>query len=240
MTENDPGSPLDRVSSLTFDIFGTVLDLAGSLVPPLDELLKSCCVPESVGGTDVWSHWRLRQRIEQYQDNLLMLGHSGYLAVMKRALLYTLRTLKIEFTDQKIDEFMKAYQALNPFEDAVEGLRRLGEKYDLAILSNGEEWYLQHLAKNRIGIDFHDVLSAEMVGQFKPHPSVYRFAAKRLKREPEQIMMVASHSFDILGARHSGFRGAYVNRYDLPYDESEYRPDLSVVDFVELCEMLGV
>ena len=78
----------------------------------------------------------------------------------------------------------------------------------------------------------------QMVGQFKPHPSVYRFAAKRLKREPEQIMMVASHSFDILGARHSGFRGAYVNRYDLPYDESEYRPDLSVVDFYELCEIL--
>ena len=169
-----------------------------------------------------------------------MLGHSGYLTVKKRALLYTLRTLKIEFTNQKVDEFMKAYQVLNPFEDAVEGLRRLGKKYDLVILSNGEEWYLQHLANSRIGIDFHTVLSAEMVGQFKPHPSVYRFAAKRLKREPEQIMMVASHSFDILGARHSGFRGAYVNRYDLPYDESEYRPDLSVVDFEELCEMLGV
>ena len=108
------------------------------------------------------------------------------------------------------------------------------------ILSNGEEWFLEHLARNRIGIDFHAVLSAEMVGQFKPHPSVYRFAAKRLKREPEQIMMVASHSFDILGARHSGFRGANVNHYDLPHEESEYRPDLSVVDFEELCEMLGV
>ena len=135
---------------------------------------------------------------------------------------------------------MKAYQALKPFEDAVEGLKRLGGKYDLAILSSGEELYLHHLAKNRIGIDFHAILSAEMVGQFKPHPSVYRFAAKRLKRETEQIMMVASHSFDILGARHSGFRGAYVNRYDLPYEESEYRPDLSVADFEELCEMLGV
>ena len=155
MTENEPGSPLGRVNLLTFDIFGTVLDLAGSLVPHLDELLKLCGVPESVTGADVWSHWRLRQRIEQYQDNLLMLGHSGYLAVKKRALLYTLRTLKIEFTDQKIDEFMKVYQVLNPFEDAVEGLKRLGEKYELMILSNGEEWYLQHLAKNRIGIYFH-------------------------------------------------------------------------------------
>jgi 2-haloacid dehalogenase len=79
-----------------------------------------------------------------------------------------------------------------------------------------------------------------MVGQFKPHPSVYRFAANRLILEPHQIMMVASHSFDILGARHSGFRGAYVNRYGLPYEESELRPDLVVDDFDELCVKLGV
>ena len=90
MTENSPGNPLDRVSTLTFDIFDTVLDLAGSIVPPLEEILMSCEAHESITGTDVWSHWRQRQRIEQYQDNLLMLGHSGYLAVMKAgSALYT-------------------------------------------------------------------------------------------------------------------------------------------------------
>jgi 2-haloacid dehalogenase len=169
-----------------------------------------------------------------------MLGHSGYQAVMKRALLYSLRTLKIEFTYEQIDELMKAYQGLTPFQDAIDGLKRLGTKYQLVILSNGEGRYLEHLVKNRIGIDFHAILSAELVGQFKPHPSVYRFAAKSLELEPGQIMMVASHSFDILGARHSGFRGAYVNRYGLPYDESEYRPDFTTVDFNELCVKLEV
>ena len=53
-------------------------------------------------------------------------------------------------------------------------------------------------------------------------------------------MMVASHSFDILGARYSGFRGAYVNRYGLPYEESEFRPDITVNDFDQLCAKLGV
>ena len=240
MTENSLGNPLDRVSTLTFDIFGTVLDLEGSIVPPLEEILRSCEAHESITGADVWSHWRRRQRIEQYQDNLLMLGHSGYQAVMKRALLYSLRTLKIEFTCEQIDELMKAYQGLTPFQDSIDGLKRLGTKYQLVILSNGEGRYLEHLVKNRIGIDFHAILSAELVGQFKPHPSVYRFAAKSLELEPGQIMMVASHSFDILGARHSGFRGAYVNRYGLPYDESEYRPDLTTVDFNELCVKLEV
>lgn len=231
-------NPIKKVNTLTFDIFGTVLDLAGSLIPPLNQLLKKCDTPENITGDDVWAIWRQRQRIEQYQDNLLMLGHSGYLPVKRRALLYTLRTLKINFTYEQIDEFMDAYNFLSPFKDAIDGLNQLSEKFNLVILSNGEQNYLDYLAKNRIEMDFHSILSAQSVGQFKPHPSVYRYACRSLNLEPENIMMVASHSFDILGARHSGFRGAYVNRYDLPYDESEYKPDLISNDFTDLCEQL--
>ena len=237
-------SPIENVNTLTFDIFGTVLDLAGSLIPPLDNLLKECGNTENLKGSDVWAQWRLRQRIEQYQDNLYMLGHSGYLAVKRRALIYSLKNLKVEFTYKQIDKFMEAYQYLSPFPDAIEGLNRLNEKYDLVMLSNGEQSYLEHLAKNQIKFDFHSILSAETVGQFKPHPAVYRFAAKKLDLEPRQIMMVAAHSFDTLGARISGYRGAYVNRYDLPYDESEfyelYMPDYTTKNFPELCDLLGV
>ena len=240
MTKN----PVENVTTLTFDIFGTVLDLAGSLIPPLDDLLRECANAENLYGADVWAQWRLRQRIEQYQDNLYMLGHSGYLAVKRRALIYSLKNLKVEFTYKQIDDFMEAYQYLSPFPDAIEGLNRLNEKYDLVMLSNGEQKYLEHLAKNRINFDFHAIISAETVGQFKPHPAVYRFAAKELSLEPEQIMMVAAHSFDTLGARISGYRGAYVNRYDLPYDESEfyelYMPDYTTKNFPELCDLLGV
>jgi len=231
-------NPIKQVNTLTFDIFGTVLDLAGSLIPPLNQLLKKCAAPEHITGDDVWAIWRQRQRIEQYQDNLLMLGHSGYLQVKRRALLYTLRTLKIDFTYEQIDEFMDAYNFLSPFQDAILGLNQLSEKFNLVILSNGEQNYLEYLAKIRIGMDFHSILSAQSVGQFKPHPSVYRYASRSLNLEPGNIMMVASHSFDILGARHSGFRGAYVNRYDLPYDESEYKPDLISTNFSDLCEQL--
>ena len=240
MQLNGQPETIERVNTLTFDIFGTVLDLAGSLVPPLEKLLKECNTPGSLTGADVWNQWRLRQRLEQYQENIIMLGHSGYLEVKKKALLYTLRLLEIEFTYEKVDEFMKSYHELIPFQDAVSGLKRLGTKYRLVILSNGEEWYLKQLIENNIGIEFNEILCAEMVSQFKPHPSVYRFAANRLELEPAQIMMVASHSFDILGARHSGFRGAYVNRYGLPYEESKFRPDIIVNDFEQLCDKLGV
>ena len=226
----------DRPEALAFDIFGTVLDLAGSLTPRLSELLDDCGAQTQV--TTLWAYWRMRQRIEQYQDNLLMLGHSGYLAVMRRSLLYTLRTFKVVFSESQVDDFMLAYQQLDPFDDAVAGLERLAGNCRLVMLSNGEHDYLVHLAHNRIKIPFDEIISVESVGQFKPHPAVYRHAARRLGLEPGQIMMVAAHSFDIIGARACGFRGAYVDRYDLPMGCTDYLPDISVPDFHQLARSL--
>jgi FMN phosphatase YigB (HAD superfamily) len=103
-------SPLDRVTTLTFDIFGTVLDLTGSLVPPLERFLAARGA--SVDASSLWAQWRARQRIEQYQDNLLMLGHKGYLDTCRRSLVFCLRVKGVEFTDAQVAEFMEVYQEL--------------------------------------------------------------------------------------------------------------------------------
>ena len=50
--------------------------------------------------------------------------------------------------------------------------------------------------------------------------------------------MVAAHSFDIMGARACGYRGAFVNRYGLPFEETSFQPDVTVDDFDELASRL--
>ena len=60
-----------------------------------------------------------------------------------------------------------------------------------------------------------------------------------LKAEPSELMMVSAHSFDAVGARASGYRASYVNRYDLPYDDSPYQPDVEARDFLDLADKLG-
>lgn len=227
---------LDRVTTLTFDIFGTVLDLTGSLVPPLEGFLAGLGSPASA--SEFWAEWRARQRIEQYQDTIIMLGHSGYLETCRRALVYCLRNNGVVFTDGDVAEFMGVWQQLRPFEDAVRGLQRLGERYRLVALSNGEPDFLDHLITNRIRVPFDHRISVEEAGAFKPHPSVYRTAAGLLECEPHQIMMVAAHSFDIMGARACGFRGAFVNRYGLPFEDTPLLPDLIVDDFDGLASEL--
>ncbi len=228
---------LAGVSTLAFDIFGTVLDLTGSLEAPTDRFLKK--LGSDMIGREFYPQWRARQRIEQFQDTLVMLGHSGYLETCRRALAYTLRANRIEFESGQVEDFMKVWQELSPYPDSVEGLERLAGRYRLVALSNGEPDYLSHLVRNRIGFDFDKIISVEEAGVFKPHPAVYRTAARLMDVEPAEIMMVAAHSFDIMGARACGFRGAYVNRYKLPYEDTEqYAPDIVVRDFDQLADVL--
>jgi 2-haloacid dehalogenase len=228
---------LDHVRYLTFDVFGTILDLGGSLTPFLADFLRR--KGSTITGAELWAQYRYRQRIEQYQDNILMLGHHGYLDSSRRALMYVLRAAKVPFDDAEIAELMRAWQQLRMFPDALDGLKRLESRYKLVVLSNGEPEFLDHLVKNRIGHPFAAVLSVSQVGAFKPHPGVYRLAMRELGAEPQELLMVSSNSFDVMGARACGLRGAYVDRYDLPYEETPFKADLTVRDFAELAERLG-
>ena len=227
---------LKRVKFLTFDIFGTVMDLTGSLAGPAGDFLAAN--GSDMTGEAFYADWRERQRIEQYQDNLLMLGHSGYLETCRRAFVYCLKKHNVDYTAEGVREFMQVYMDLQPYDDAIEGLKSLGSRYRLVALSNGEQWYLEKLLGSNVPVEFDAIISVDQVGAFKPAPGIYRKAVQRLGCEPGEIMMVAAHAFDILGAQACGFRAAYVNRYNLPTEDSEYQPDIIVNDFVELAGRL--
>ena len=231
-----PSNPLSAVTTLAFDIFGTVLDLTGSMTPPTRRFLEK--KGAGVSAEKFWDQWRARQRIEQYQDSLMSLGHAGYLETCRKALIYCLRLNDIPFTDAEVREVMQAWRELSPYADVAEGLRRLKKRYQLVALSNGEQPYLEHLEKERMRFGFDALISVQRAGVFKPHPAVYRTGAMTLGLEPHQIMMVAAHAFDVMGARACGYRGAYVNRYRLPYEETPFKPDFEVRDFVELAGKL--
>ncbi|MBI2834591.1 MAG: haloacid dehalogenase type II [Acidobacteria bacterium] len=227
---------LSRIKALTFDVFGTVLDLEGSLIPFIEEFLK---VKESQVSPDrLWEQWRARQRLEQFQDTLMMLGHSGYLETARRAFVYTLRLAGISASDDEVKDFMQAWQGLSPFPEVVPALKELKTRYKLVALSNGDAPFLDHLVKNCIRWDFDDVISVDVAGAFKPHPAVYRRAARILGLEVGECLMVSANSFDVVGARACGYRGAYVKRSDLPYEDTPYQPDVTVNDFTELANVL--
>lgn len=229
---------LANTKALTFDLFGTVLDLGGSLTSYIAEFLKEHGSDRDAGA--FWAQLRYRQRIEQYQDSLVELGHSGYLETVEKAFSYVCRLNGLDPERPAIKKWMESWQMLSPFPEVVDALDRLKSRFKLVALSNGNPWFLDHLVKNRIKYDFDAVLSVELAGAFKPHPAVYRRAARELDMEVGELIMVSANSFDVMGARTCGLRGAYVNRYDLPFEDTHarYLPDVTVGNFTQLADVL--
>ena len=231
---------LTKCKALTFDLFGTVLDLGGSLTPYIEQFIRGRNAEDSVSASDFWADLRHRQRIEQYQDSLVELGHSGYLETALKAFVYVAKLYGLPPNEEEKHAFMAGWQMLSAFPDCLPALHRMQGTYKLVALSNGNPWFLDRLVENRIKFDFDDIISVEVAGSFKPHPGVYRSAARRLDMEPREIIMVSSNSFDVMGARTCGLRGIYVNRYNLPFEDTDarYEPDLTVPDFSAMADHL--
>ena len=226
------------IKALTFDLFGTVLDLEKSTKPSIAYLLENN--NSSVTPQEFWSFLRHRQRIEQYQDNILDLGHSGYLNTVKNAFKYTSRKYNVEPSLKELNKWDENWQNLIPFPEVRENLKLLDQEFSLIALSNGNKPFLEHLAKKRIKFNFDNIISVEEVGAFKPHSGVYRKASLISGYNLSEILMVSANSFDVMGAKSCGMLGAYVNRYNLPYEECHkmLKPDFIVKDFNELYEKL--
>ncbi len=148
------------------------------------------------------------------------------------------------FSDADRDELTLSWQRLRPWPDAVPGLTRLKSAYTLATLSNADVSAVVNLSK-RAGLPWDAIFAAEMAGVFKPDPAIYRLAATYLGLEPGEIMMVASHKYDIRAAGRLGFATAFVARplefgadgdADVAYSD-EF--DINASDFLDLAAQLG-
>jgi 2-haloacid dehalogenase len=84
-----------------------------------------------------------------------------------------------------------------------------------------------------------------MIGSYKPNPEAYTTCARWLGVEPQEVLMVACHNFDLLAARKVGYRSAFVRRPDEwgaagpPDPTPDAAHDIVVDDFGQLAARLG-
>ncbi|MBV8828500.1 MAG: haloacid dehalogenase type II [Acidobacteriaceae bacterium] len=135
----------------------------------------------------------------------------------------------IALTDAHVEKMRKALRSMPAFCDVKPALRRLGRSdIRLGILSNSPESSMGEQLK-RAGLDgyFDKTFSVDAVKRFKPALEPYQAAARTLKLEPGEILMIAAHPWDLLGAARAGFRTALVAR-----EENSTFPGAPPAEFV--------
>lgn len=219
-----------------FDLYGTVVDIQGGLTRAATPYLKAKGWAGDPSRLVTW--WRRTHFENSMIDALLARAHTPYREIGRISLAYTLERAGIPHTQDEVKNLVAEIERLRPFPDVVTALARLERKYRLMILSNGDPDMLEAI-KPHLGIAFDDMISVAEAGSFKPHAATYRKAAEIVRARPEEILFVANHAFDCVGAKASGMRTAFVDRRKRPFGDWPYQPDLVVADFAELADVLG-
>ena len=129
-------------------------------------------------------------------------------------------------------------ERLKPFPDVPEALARLKTKYRIAILSNGDPDMLE-AAKPHHGIPFDAVISVAAAKTFKPHVAAYTKAAEILGVAMDEVLFVANHAFDCIGAKSAGMRTAFIDRRKRPFGATPHQPDVVVDDMTSLADLVA-
>ncbi len=100
---------------------------------------------------------------------------------------------------------------LRAWPDSRAGLEALQNHLDVIALSNAGITPLMDTSRVN-GLRWSAVFSSEIIHSAKPDPRVYRFLLDLLRIEPEAVVMVAAHPWDLRAAAEQGMRTAYVSR----------------------------
>jgi len=202
------------VKALFFDVFGTLVDWRTSIAREAKAMLEPVLEPQDLAldwlaFADAW-----RGEYQGAMDEV----RSGRIPFCKLDVLHR-RNLELILPRFRIDKLSEkdrqnlnlAWHRLDAWPDVAPGLARLKRRYWLAPVSNGNISLMVDLAR-RNNFPWDAVLGAEIAGDYKPKPRVYLAAAEAFDLPPQECMMVAAHTKDLMAAAALGLRTAHIAR----------------------------
>jgi 2-haloacid dehalogenase len=219
-----------------FDQYGTVVDMQSGLRDFAAPFLRSKHWPGDPNAFVTW--WRRTHFENSMIDALLQRDHTSYREIGHLSVRQVLNRAGILHTEDEVRALVAAIERLRPFPEVPAALAHLRKRYRLAVLSNGDPDMLE-AAKPHHNIAFDAIISVAEANAFKPHRATYEYAAHKLNLTVHEILFVANHEFDCVGAKSAGMRTAFIDRRKRPFARWPQQPDLIVSSMTELADLLA-
>ncbi len=222
----------DAVSTVTFDSYSTLVDVDAAE----KALAERVSDPEPISKL-----WRARSLEYTFVANEID-AYQPFYEMNRDALEYALSAHDAEIGDDERDKILAVYHELDVFDDVRDGIKRLRDGgYGCYVVSNGNPEMLDSMVEHAdIGDLLEDTISADEVQTFKPDAELYHHAADRIGTPVEELVHVTAGWFDVVGARHAGLQGIWLNRKDAPWEPFDGEPDLTVDSIHDVADELGV
>ena len=146
----------------------------------------------------------------------------------------------IQLTTEQADKAIEPIRSLPPHPDVEPAMKSLVDAgFKLVTLTNSSSYGVAEQMKNSgLGKYVQEQLSVEQIGIYKPDSHVYRWAARKMKEDIGDCMLVAAHGWDIAGALWAGMRGAFLARKGHQLYPLAPEPELNTPTFKETAEAL--
>ena len=218
-----------------FDQYGTVVDMQSGLTEVARPYLKGKGWTGDPHSFVTW--WRRTHYENSMIDALLHKEHTPYREIGHRSVAFVLERAGIPYSMDEVRELVAAIERLRPFPEVPAALARLRTRYKLVVLSNGDPDMLE-TAKRHHGISFDKVISVAAANAFKPHVATYTKAAEIMGVALAEVLFIANHAFDCIGAKAAGMRTAFIDRRRRPFGQTPHQPDLLVPTMKELADVM--
>jgi 2-haloacid dehalogenase len=219
-----------------FDQYGTVVDMQSGLRDVAAPFLKT---KNWAGDPNAFVTWWRRTHFENSMIDALLQGdHTPYREIGHLSVKQVMDRAGIPHTEAEIHALVAAIERLRPFPEVPAALARLHTRYKLAVLSNGDPDMLE-AARPHHNIQFDAIISVAEANAFKPHRATYEMAGRKLGIPPHEILFVANHEFDCVGAKSAGMRTVFIDRRKRPFARWPHQPDLIVSSMTELAHLMA-
>jgi FMN phosphatase YigB (HAD superfamily) len=86
----------------------------------------------------------------------------------------------------------------------------------------------------------HRRRTVAVANAFKPHVATYTKAAEIVGVRMDEVLFIANHAFDCIGAKSASMRTAFIDRRRRPFGVTPHQPDLVVPTYAGSCKCLDL
>lgn len=220
----------NRVVTLLFDVYGTLVDPAGIALQLQADLGQAAA--------GFAAAWRETQLEYSFRRSLMQL-YATFAVCTAEAFDHTASRFAHAFSSTRRAAILDAYKRLPAFAEARPALQKLrASGHRLFAFSNGAAADVTAVLDAAELLPLLDgVVSVDDVKTFKPAPAVYAHARRTSGAWSAPCWLISGNAWDVIGARAAGLDAAWIRRSDAQiFDPWGIEPTLVVTSLSELAE----
>jgi 2-haloacid dehalogenase len=125
-----------------------------------------------------------------------------------------------------------------PFREANAAFDRLGDRYEIGIISNVDDKLLG-ISRRHLRTEIDLVVTAQQVRSYKPDPTHLRECARRIGGKKGWVHIASSYYYDFEPCLRAKVPVIWVNRNKETLEPSQKKPTVEVKNLLEAAKLLG-